>query len=345
MVKLLTKTNAIIAGGSITSLFSQSEINDFDVYFRSKEDMIVFIRNAYKQPGSASNFEDLFILSENQIVKFDGTFNITCQNQTARSITFTQNSNTIQLIHFAYFETPNDIFDSYDFHCNMAAYDFSTGDFVLHEKFMEDVAARRLTFNEGTRYPIMSTLRIHKYIERGYTINRKELFKIGLTCSMLNLNSWESLIDQLSGFYGVSISDMFDQTQDFSMNLAIEMLDNVYELPETDLVVPSFEQIMFLIAGNPYAEYKYAYRLLSINREDGKIVNYYDTVTKTEFPVDGSVVNITEPISIEYDARPTRQWGFGSDTVYVLIQMIDTTITRGIVGYKLTGTVQIIGKY
>lgn len=349
MVSLLKKSNAIIAGGSITSLFSQSQINDFDIYFRSKEDMIVFIRNAYKQPGKADNKEDLFILTEEQTVKFEKPFNITCQNRTDRSITFTQNGNTIQLIHFAYFQNADEIFESYDFHINMAAYDFTTDDFILHPYFLESVAARRLTFNEKTRYPIMSTLRVQKYIERGYTINRKEMFKIGLTCSMLNLDSWEKLIDQLSGFYGVNVSEIFDTTVPFTMEAALDMLDKVYELPESDPIIPNFEQIMFFIAGNPFEGQNTAYRFLNIVEENGK--QYYkDESTGILFPTDGTPVNVQQTetwhkgMPIDYTIESFYPWMMNTKRVYALLQLgKDVEVTRGAVDYHVKGNVSVIG--
>lgn len=347
MVTLLKKSNAIIAGGSITSLFSQSEINDFDVYFRSKEDMIVFIRNAYKKHGSTENEEDLYVLTDEQKVKFEKAFNITCQNQTARSITFTQNSNTIQLIHFAYFQNAEEIFESYDFHINMAAFDFSTEDFIIHPYFLESVAARRLTFNEHTRYPIMSTLRVQKYIDRGYTINRKEMFKIGLTCSMLNLDSWEKLIDQLSGFYGVEVSDLFNKEVPFTMEAALDMLDKVYELPESEIIAPSFDQIMFLIAGNPYENRTLIFHRLKKQDINGKTF-YHDPLTGTNFPSDGKEVEIkatdkNRGIIAIYDESEVRSWMIHDGYVYGLIQYVDVEVTRSVVNYHATGKMRLIG--
>lgn len=349
MVSLLKKSNAIIAGGSITSLFSQSQINDFDIYFRSKEDMIVFIRNAYKTPGDPNKKENLYALSDEQIVKFETSFNITCKNRTERSITFTQNGNTIQLIHFAYFQNAEEIFESYDFHINMAAYDFSTEDFILHPHFLESVAARRLTFNEKTRYPIMSTLRVQKYIERGYTINRKEMFKIALTCSMLNIDSWDTLIDQLSGFYGVDVTEIFDKEIPFSMVAALDMLDKVYELPESEPVVPNFEQIMFHIAGNPFEGQNVVYRFLNIVEENGK--QYYkDESTGILFPTDGTPVNVQKTetwhngMPIDYTKETFYPWMISSKRVYALLQLgNDVQVTRGAAHYHVKGKVSVIG--
>ena len=47
LYRLLEDTNAIVAGGAITSIFSNKEINDVDVYFRKIEDMVNFIKACY----------------------------------------------------------------------------------------------------------------------------------------------------------------------------------------------------------------------------------------------------------------------------------------------------------
>src|SRR5690606_23250806 len=40
MFDALSKSSAIIAGGAVLSAFTQQEVNDIDVYFRSKHDLV-----------------------------------------------------------------------------------------------------------------------------------------------------------------------------------------------------------------------------------------------------------------------------------------------------------------
>jgi len=60
VIELFRKSKVIIAGGALTSIFSNKEINDIDVYFRSYHDLEVFINNVYRPDGweeSASDVE------------------------------------------------------------------------------------------------------------------------------------------------------------------------------------------------------------------------------------------------------------------------------------------------
>ena len=43
--QMLKKYDCIIAGGSILSIFNNTEINDIDIYFRNKEDLASFLYN------------------------------------------------------------------------------------------------------------------------------------------------------------------------------------------------------------------------------------------------------------------------------------------------------------
>jgi len=261
-ISMLTTSNAIIAGGAITSIFSGAEVNDYDIYFRSKKDIITFIRNAYNSEGDLEDGEDPFPLSEEDFLDMS-TFEFTCQNHTSRSITFTHNDLVLQLIHFEFFQDVTDIFKSYDFHINMAAYDFSTSQFVLHDKFVTDIAERRLTFNKGTRYPIMSSLRVSKYLERGYKISKKEMFKIGMAISDLNITSWEELEDQLSGFYGIDVSEFFDHSVPFTMEDAFSMIETVHEyLDKPTATNPTIEMLFFTVLGNPYANQRIFFKYI-----------------------------------------------------------------------------------
>lgn len=260
LVQLMKTTNAILAGGALTSIFSGKEINDYDIYFRTKEDLIDFVRNIYCDEDN---------LDEDKFVDM-AAYTLVCTSQTDRSITFSEPNNDklkIQLIHFDYFENISDIFQSYDFTINMGAYDFKHEQFVFHHDFLTDIAQRRLNFNSGTKYPIMSTLRVSKYVDRGYVISKKEMFKVGLAVAKLNITSWDELEDQLSGFYGVDVSQMFDRRQEFSIDSAIEMLDLVEELPtKFDNPMPNLRQVLFNIEGNPYKNQIIFYK--PVNRID-----------------------------------------------------------------------------
>ena len=92
-------------------------------------------------------------------------------------------------IYYDYYETAEDIFKHFDYTINMAAYNLNTGEFSCHECFMLHNSQRVLQFNTGTRFPIISALRVQKYKERGYNISRKEFMKLLLSINKLNNGS------------------------------------------------------------------------------------------------------------------------------------------------------------
>lgn len=344
-VRLLKTTNAIVAGGAITSIFSGTEINDYDIYFRSHEDMIIFIRNTYNNEGDYENENEVFPLSDNNFLDL-GQFEFVCHNQTSRSISYTHNGLNLQLIHFGYFQSARDIFESYDFHINMGAFDFQTEQFVLHDNFMTTVAARKLTFNPGTCYPIMSSLRVSKYLERGYTISKKEMFKIGLAIANLNINTWHGLEDQLSGFYGIDVSEMFDHSEPFSMEAAIDMLNCVQDLPRVPHdTQPTMEQLFFTVLGNSRQDQRVFFKRLVLDNNDNTFYNPYDS--EERYTINESVFVKNLGFEVEFpDINTNYYWHYGSGQNsrigVFLLEEEGHKMSMGHSGLELTGKIKLI---
>ena len=160
--EILQMSNAIIAGGAITSVFCNRDVNDLDVYFRNEEDFCVFL--------------DLV---------FGGGFHLVACHMTNRSILFRDKvtKQDVQVIVYKFFENELAIFNDYDFTCNMGALSFGWKErgypedeqFVLHSKFMQHNSQRYLEFNTGTAYPLISALRVSKYAEKGYNISKAQM--------------------------------------------------------------------------------------------------------------------------------------------------------------------------
>lgn len=222
-VSALKASKAILAGGALTSVFTGKEINDFDIYFRNFESLDLFLKNVYNKE---------LLIGEDEEYADMSPYSLICVNSTNRSVLFSsggENPTKIQLIHFGFYEEPEDIFESFDFTVNMAALDFADDSFVFHEDFFKDLAGRRLVINTKTNYPLITMLRLGKYQDRGYCPSKKEVLKLGLAVNNLKINSWEELEDQLSGFYGVDVSRMFTDKSSFSLDSAIEQLEKVEE--------------------------------------------------------------------------------------------------------------------
>lgn len=188
---------AFIAGGAITSVFTNKTIHDFDLYYKSREAFESAVEDAYRK-------------------------GMWCVAVSGRAITFKYRDSIYQLMCFRWFPTAEDIFDSFDFTACMGAYDLDQERFDLHERFLIDAARRDLVFNHKTAYPLASGLRALKYQQKGYSIDRREWVKLVTAISFQKIGSWEELRDQIGGQYGDQVA--MDMSQPFNLENAIESL-------------------------------------------------------------------------------------------------------------------------
>jgi hypothetical protein len=115
----------------------------------------------------------------------------------------------------------------------MCAYSFDDKQFYFHDDFWKDVAAKKLKFNSGTKFPIISMLRVNKYQKKGYDISNSELRKIAFAVSKLNLEDKETFIQQYGSMYGLeSTVDLFLEDSDkFNPEVALEKFVTEYQEP------------------------------------------------------------------------------------------------------------------
>lgn len=210
---MLKETKCVLAGGAITSLFTNKEINDFDIYFTSKESLSQVFAQAF------SVREDEFLSPYDLIIKFATKRSMLCVDKYGQQ--------KLQLIHYKIHDNIESIFQSFDFEHVMGAFDFATEEFVLHENFMKANAQRLMQFNPATDFPITSMLRTSKYRERGYTISKAQMLRIAFTIANKEYSSWEDVKSEVSGLYGIAPEDMFDETKPFSLEEVVLQLDKI----------------------------------------------------------------------------------------------------------------------
>lgn len=217
LIKKLKKYEVFIAGGAITSIFNNLPINDIDLYFRSEEHAIEFMEDAF-----SSSY-------------------ITSHTNKATTMTGLSGKD-VQAIHFDYFESTEDIFNSFDYTITCGAYCFKEDKFFLHEDFLKHNSQRILKFNPNTAYPIISLLRIKKYDERGYTISKSEYIRAVLSVMKMEINSYDELKEQLGGMYGQNFDKLFEDVkdEDFSLEEAIKKLEDLV-LSEDYFKLPTLE--------------------------------------------------------------------------------------------------------
>lgn len=191
---------AWVAGGALTSIYTGQPINDVDLYFKDRDSFKAAVERAYD----------------------DGLW---CVAKTSRAVTFADGNSIIQLMHFNWFESPQAIFDSFDFTCCMAAMDCETKEIIMHDDFLKHASQRFLKFHSGTAFPFGTVARVLKYQKRGYTIGSNEMLRIALKCATVSLASWDDLKEQIGGQYGETVAIAGEG--DFSLDAAIAVMNSM----------------------------------------------------------------------------------------------------------------------
>lgn len=179
LYETLKEHKAMVAGGIFTSLYTNKEVNDIDVYFATREQAGEFLA---EWPGR-------IVSVTNKSITLVGVYDLP----------------PMQIIWSMPVGNLQALFQHFDFTINMAGFDFATETFHYHPDFMSDLAGRRLSFNPKTAFPLISALRVHKYKERGFECSRKEMLKILLQISTLKIETAEELAKAIGGMYGEAI--------------------------------------------------------------------------------------------------------------------------------------------
>lgn len=204
--------DAYVAGGAVTSVYTNQPIADVDVYFKSEEAFKLGVQDAIEN--------GLYLVDVSK-----------------RALTFVNGDSVVQLCRTGFYPTTQDIFDSFDFTCCMGALDLDTNEFTFHDDFFKHNAQRFLKFNPKTKYPIASMLRVIKYQQKGYTIGKGELLKIILACHEVELKSWDDVKEQIGGAYGHAVV-LERSDEPFSIQAVIESLDFELVFNKTESNVP-----------------------------------------------------------------------------------------------------------
>lgn len=340
LYETLVASKAVLAGGALTSLFTKQKINDFDIYFKSKEDVSFFIDEVYvsQENESHSGFDALMATGVEL-----AEFRLMNVGVTDKAALFTfqgpydkgEDKSLLQVIHYKMHSSVQDIFNSFDFSINMAAFDFEKGEFVFGDKFFISLASKQVSFNSGTDYPLISMARVPKYVERGYAFSQVELVKMALAVSELDLSSWEGVKEQLSGMYGFDVS-VFERKDEFSMIKLNDILSTPhYDLTRVRYTPANYRTVKSILSGS-----KVFYKKVRNMSE----VGVYSSLHKDSFKyrigeyVDGGVIGVfchDSVINAESYARFTH-----NDGVAIIELEVKSASQINSIGNELT----LIGK-
>lgn len=224
--------DAILTGGCIASLLMGEEVNDYDVYFRTKETALAVAEyyvnkfNAVNQKSVAEirleedrikihiqskgvatedDNEDLldnsFENAVDALKEIDDTPFIEEQEKPKYRVVFMSSnaitlSNDIQLV-IRFYGEPKDIHSNYDFaHCT--SYWTKEEGVVTNAPALEALLAKELIYM-GSKYPLCSIIRTRKFIKRGFHINAGQYLKMCFQLNELDLTDIKVLEDQLIG--------------------------------------------------------------------------------------------------------------------------------------------------
>ncbi len=172
-----SETKVNIIGGTITSIFAGNPVADIDLYM--------------EDPSKQEEIEK-FLEGKCYQKEF----------VTDTAISFFRQVGTrvyhVQLI-LAFTGSPEQIFDSFDFTVCAGAYSFHRNDFVLHPRFLPDIAKKLLVYMGGSRYPICALYRVIKYQQKGYICKGSTIMHLALAVNALVIDNYKDLKKHLRG--------------------------------------------------------------------------------------------------------------------------------------------------
>jgi hypothetical protein len=200
----------MIAGGACTSVFSDNQVNDLDIYFKSAEDYQKVVNKVMPS------------LKDNEY------FATSC------AFSFKRNGVRIQLIKKIFASTPEGVMDNFDFTVCECVYLPKTQEFVMGENFLADLCGRRLVYNINAKYPIASLWRVNKYVKKGFKLAAIESIKLALCINNLNIKNYQDLKEQLEGIDTLFLAELTDvliknENKEYDLKTALDYMNQVLE--------------------------------------------------------------------------------------------------------------------
>ena len=262
-VRKLAEKNTIVTGGCIASMLLKEKVNDFDVYFRTKEATEAVAQyyvdkfcDEHDHPMKLEvTDERIRIVTERGhrgetagdptqvgLGEIEDTYDDAnelaqeIEDNSFRPVFMSTNaitlSNKVQIV-IRFFGDPAEIHENYDFvHCTNHWTSWSGGELVLQPAALEALLARELRY-VGSKYPLCSIMRIRKFIQRGWTINAGQILKACMQLNDLDLTDPKVLEDQLTGVDSAYFIDMINKLRENDpekINAAylVELVDRIF---------------------------------------------------------------------------------------------------------------------
>lgn len=260
-VQEAVKRSAIITGGAFVSLLNNERPNDYDIYFKTKEDLLIVVKYYVEVWKKAHGNHEISILEDNDRIKVriksagalfesdeesgiddntepfltENDENPTEQNPeidkpkyrpryiTTNAISL---SDKIQIV-IRFFGSVEEIHSNYDFTHTTCSYDYENKEVVLPAEALECIITKELRY-QGSKYPLASIIRTRKFIKRGWFVNAGQYLKMCLQLNELNLKDLSVFEDQLVGVDSAYFSQVIENLKKKKENEPNFEIDNSY---------------------------------------------------------------------------------------------------------------------
>ncbi len=218
------KENLLVSGGSITSMFLNEKVNDYDIYIKNM-DVLINLAEYYCPGMILDGRKRSFYMTENNFSDDDDNFSemaVRIKNLKSDQVRLNISSvgekkevednvkyqpiflspNAISLtddvqIVLRFHGDSKKIHSTFDFIHATNYFTFEEG-LVTNVEALESILSKNLRY-QGSLYPLTSIIRIKKFLKRGWFINAGEMLKIMFQISQLNLTNVQVLEEQLIG--------------------------------------------------------------------------------------------------------------------------------------------------
>ena len=160
-IKTIIKERSYITGGCIPSMLMGEFVNDYDIYFYTKEDAEK-IKDYYQRQRLDSSF-------------IPGTHKFECKLITENAINL---SDKIQLI-IKFVGTPEEVTEKFDWQHIKSYYLCKQEKLFLKHDIYRLICEKELIYT-GSDYPLSSLMRLKKYIKKGWNVSNTTILHITL---------------------------------------------------------------------------------------------------------------------------------------------------------------------
>lgn len=232
------RKDVIVTGGSIASMLLGEKINDYDLYFRTKQTTkqvaLYYVDkfNARKKLNAVNDYvPEVREVDDGRVIIWLQSAGVAAEEQerynyfelmgegaaedfaesllehekdakeTYRPVFMSENAITLSdkiQLVIRFYGEPEQIHNNYDFLHATCYYDYDKKHLHLPAEALECLLSRTLIYR-GSLYPVASIFRMKKFIERGWRITAGQQLKIMWQISELDLNKYEVLREQLTG--------------------------------------------------------------------------------------------------------------------------------------------------